>query len=507
MTKYGRLLSATAVSAVLAFAAFTSFPAPANSAAAPEATQIHQSQPRVVSPGASEQSLTVYSNLFAIVQEIRQVDLQSGANSIQLDGVSSQYTPQTLMIVSVEGGDFGLRSVSYQPANLSAQRLLTLSIGKKVTITYGTNGGAAQSITGKLLSVTDGELIVLPDVTPDQPRIINKRDSVELPELPAGLSRTSSLTLDGQAAKTGPHALKIVYQTGGLSWAATHSVVFDEKSNTLRVFDTSVSVQNGSGTAFADVTLKLLAGDVRNNSPRAAGARFDGAERAMAPMAAEATSESVGEQKLYAVPGKVTLTEGENKQIPLFSARNVPVNPEFVLPPNGLGRQAPNGKLGVNLILKVTNEQASRLGKPIPAGGVKVYQSDSAGLLQLTATPSIGHIAIGEKFELNLGTSTDVKAERKLVDFKEDARPTRPSITPVEEAPRFRTETWEVTVFNYKTDRAVDVKVQEAFGGKTDFLNSTHKFEKDAAGFFNTTVKVPAGSQTVVTFTVRTQIN
>ncbi len=52
---------------------------------------------------------------------------------------------------------------------------------------------------------------------------------------------------------------------------------------------------------------------------------------------------------------------------------------------------------------------------PLPAGIVKVYQRNSENKLQLTASSDIKELAVDETFEIGIGTSSDVKAERTLV--------------------------------------------------------------------------------------------
>lgn len=461
-----------------------------------------QAQQSTASP-AQQQTLTVYSSRFAVVQEIRKADLKAGANSVQLGGVSGQYRPQTLMVVSVEGsGQFTLRAVSYQQANLNSAGLLSSAVGKQITVSYGVGSGSSV-ITGKLIAVSDGELIILPSDQPNSPRIIRSRDQVSVPELPQELSSTPSLTLQADAAKEGPYAFRILYQSGGFAWTATHSAVYDEKAGKLTTLDSSVAITNDSGTAYKGVDVNLLSGDVQDNS----GARIrpfaadeaPGGARLMAASPAEAAVQSVGEQKLYTLPGKVDINIGENKQIPLLTAHDIPVDREYYFSIYG---DTDGNSQSVNVRLHVTDDSKHNLGKPLPAGAVRIYQPDTKGNLQLTGTTRVKDVAVGENFNLELGTTTDVKFSTKVVSDVQDPRPTDAQDT----KPLYETQVFEVTISNSKAND-VTVNLRQTVPVGASIVQSSHKFVKENATSQYAPVAVAHNGQTVVRFTLSTRIN
>ena len=67
------------------------------------------------------------------------------------------------------------------------------------------------------------------------------------------------------------------------------------------------------------------------------------------------------------------------------------------------------------------NEQQSGLGMPMPAGIVRVYQSDSSGGTQFVGEDRIDHTPKDETLNLKIGNAFDVVAERKQIDFEKIA--------------------------------------------------------------------------------------
>ena len=64
------------------------------------------------------------------------------------------------------------------------------------------------------------------------------------------------------------------------------------------------------------------------------------------------------------------------------------------------------------------NEEKSGLGMPMPAGTVRVYQSDSNGGVQFVGEDRIMHTPKDETLNLKIGHAFDVVAERKQTDFR-----------------------------------------------------------------------------------------
>lgn len=495
--------------------------------------------------------LTVYEG-FAVVQQTRPLHLKDGANQIQLEGMPTQYLPSTLVVLDFEGaGTFTLGPVSYQQANFTAQTILSRSVGKQVNLKIRSNAGRQRSIEGKLLSVLGDQLLI--EKASGKPALVRFQDLEEtelLDGVPEGLNEKAYLAVAALAESAGSYKVRVLFRTGGLTWSANHSAVYDESQGRLTRLDSSVFVVNNSGASYHDAELHLLAGNIGQQ-----GGGYESGGGGMRMMAAaapqrhsirQAKSQTVGEHKLYTAPTAITLNEGESLQVPLFQATEVPVVREYFLPQQsryqGYQQNEGEGLTPVSIRLKLVNDADHKLGNPLPAGEVSIYQPDNGGTLQLTGNASLDHVATGEAFGLTIGTSTDIKAERKQVESYEEAAEDggeggdegsltsgqapqqspmamggpqlgRPGVPPrgvahfpqteTEDAPKYHIEKWEVTVHNFKADRAVEVVVMEEFPGNYELIESSHEFAKETSTRSAATVKVEAGSRTTLSYSVR----
>lgn len=79
-------------------------------------------------------------------------------------------------------------------------------------------------------------------------------------------------------------------------------------------------------------------------------------------------------------------------------------------------------KDSVEVFYQFKNETNGGLGMPMPAGTVRVYQSDSTGGVQFVGEDRIEHTPKDEVLNLKIGTASDVVCERKQVDFQKTER-------------------------------------------------------------------------------------
>lgn len=441
--------------------------------------------------------VTVFGDGFAQVEETRIVDLKAGKNLIQLNGVAAKYHQDSLRIIDVKGkGEFKYKSATYQPANLTSSRILELSVGKPITARLGT-GLTARIVRGKLISVSGGQMII---EASDGTTHVTSTSDIDLPGLPAGLSATASLVMEAEVTTAGTYEINFLYETEGLNWSAKHSVVYDEETRKIGSFETTVNLVNQSGTTFENANLWLLSGAVRE---RGGALKASGYARREAALSADSAAvESVGERKVYRVPGRVNIGDGQSRQIPLFTGKNVPVVHEYFV--SGSSQYGNTGLVPVNARLKLKNCDADNLGTPLPAGIVKVYQRNSENKLQLTASSQVKELAIDETFEIGIGTSSDVKAERTLVKSNRIA-PNNQGIrtTLVQQAPEWESQDFSVKVHNFKAKKAVDVIVEvDVPADQDDVQPLTRTSATEAFGM----VHVEAGKDATLNYTLRVRV-
>ena len=131
------------------------------------------------------------------------------------------------------------------------------------------------------------------------------------------------------------------------------------------------------------------------------------------------------------------------------------------------------------------NEEKGGLGMPMPAGTVRVYQSDSNGGVQFVGEDRIAHTPKDEVLNLKIGNAFDVVCERNQVDFEKIG----PNVYEVEYA---------ITLRNRKST-PITVEVNEPVGAATwRMLHASHKWTKTAAFAAQFIVPVEAGAETGV---------
>lgn len=453
-----------------------------------------------VTQAASSVDVTVYGEGFGQVEEQRQVRLSAGKNRIQLNGIAAQYRQDSLSIISTAGpGEFRFKSATYQPANLTAERVLELSVGKQVTATVG-SGASARQVTGTLASVRGGQVII---TAGDTTHIASTGD-IQVGKLVEGLSNSASLVIEADVTSAGTYTLNYLYETDGLGWNAKHTLVYNEEKQTLESFRTTVNVVNASGTSFENANLWLLSGSVRP-APGGVRLRAAAAEYAAAPKLADIASvESVGERKVFRIPGKVTIGDGQSRQLPLFSGANVTVEHEYYVPAPQYYGEPSNGFSPVSARLKLKNCSEHNLGTPLPGGAVKVLQRNSEGKLQLTANASIREVAKDEQFDISIGTSSDVKFERVLTKASAVAANPNLRIRPNQQVPEYQDQEFEVKVHNFKDKKAVDVLVEVTVPVEQNNLAPlTRRNATTATG----TVHVEPGQDATLNYTLRVRTN
>jgi hypothetical protein len=135
------------------------------------------------------------------------------------------------------------------------------------------------------------------------------------------------------------------------------------------------------------------------------------------------------------------------------------------------------------------DNKGAQLGKPLPAGVVRVYAKDSKGAAQFVGEDRISHTAKNENVRLKLGEAFDITADRKQTSYKKLAD------NLVETA-------YQVELRNAK-DEAVTVRVVEPLPGDWEVVQESIKGSKESARVNVWNVALPAGGTTVLTYSVR----
>ncbi len=440
-------------------------------------------------------SVTVYNSDSALVRDVRNLDLPRGTFDLSFMDIAATVNPATVLFRSLsEPSRVSVLEQNYEYDLLEPDKLLRKYVGRDVTLVRNRQVDGTteeEEVTAHLLSYNN------------QPvwRIGNEivtglhADHIRFPELPTTLYSRPTLIWTLENAGASRHRVEAKYLASKLSWNADYvlTVTRDDKAGDI---DGWVTLTNGSGTAFRNAKLQLVAGDlnrVRQNLDRML--RAEEASARPYPAAAPMAQEAFSEYHLYTLGRKTTINNNETKQVSMLSGTGFPVQKRYVVNGNqfyyhNAARPGAPIKDSVEVFYQFKNDEKSGLGMPMPAGTVRVYQADSSGGAQFVGEDRIMHTPKDETLNLKIGNAFDVVCERNQVDFVKIAT----NVYEIEYA---------ITLRNRKTT-PITVEVNEPVGAATwRMLTASHKWTKTAAFAAQFIVPVDAGAETVLKFRVR----
>lgn len=423
-----------------------------------------------VAASAQQQGVTIYNQGASVVTEARSISLQKGVQDIQWSALPDQLLPQTLLL---QGQGVELLGSRYLGDTLNAQAVLKRRQGQNITLLRDDGQGGDITRTAQLVSASqpvlvkvDGRIEVLDANSPWR---------IAFASLPPALTATPALNLRVKAESGGTTPLRLTYQVNGLGWSGEYVGRYDDDAQTLRLHGQAV-LRNNSGGDFVDAKVDLIAGDIARaggGRPYPVMARAQAFKSDAAPEAAPAF-----EYYRYDLPGKLTLANGETRNVSLFKSQSFPVKREYRIE-NGWRSVGDKSIAHAQIRIGFNNT----LNKPLPAGTVRVYDASASPLL--LGEDHIGHTAKKQPVSLTLGRAFDISAERIMVDQTRDGQ----------------TRTWQrrIVVSNAK-DRAVKVKVVESLPGDWKILSESLTHTKIDANRVAWIVGVPKGGKAVLNY-------
>jgi hypothetical protein len=329
------------------------------------------------------------------------------------------------------------------------------------------------------------------------------------PLFPSELVRTApEATLSLDATKNRPNT-QLAYVAQGVTWEATYQAIIGNGQASVggAATVTSQSLRSDS----ADV--QLVAGSI-NRSRESKEAPFAlqavvvsgvAARAAPAPMPSE---QAVGETHVYSLPARLALEPGVPVTTALFPRTSTPLTQEFVVPGvlpwrGWFGQQqGDQNQVPVQVWYTFKRVKGTPFGdRPLPGGTMQLYQADSSGRLQLIGEATIGHTPVAKDVRVQSGDAFDVTAERIQTDYnQEQLAPLRRGLPSRQRI----TASYRVTVTNAKTD-TVTVDVRESHFGTWSVTESSVAAEKLSSTETRFRIRVPAGGQTVLTYTLQVE--
>ncbi|HEV2388717.1 MAG TPA: DUF4139 domain-containing protein [Candidatus Acidoferrales bacterium] len=438
-------------------------------------------------------AITIYNADFALVNETRRARLPAGAVRLEFEDVPATIEPATVHLRLSRG--LQVLDESYEYDVLNPERLLEKYVGKEITLVLRSqqSGAARDEDVKALLLSTNGPVWKIGGEIVTGLAPVGYR----FPELPGGLYTRPTLVWTLRDGDAGERSLDVSYLADNLTWAASYVLDLgrDGRPGDLEGW---VSLTNNSGATFPDAQLSLVAGAVhRASAPRPGPPPAMPMARSVVVggVAGQFAEEAAGEYHLYQLDRRITLQNNESKQISLLAAAAVPVAQTYVVEgtPYFYRQPLPQGQPAqeaVKVYLSFRNDAASGLGQPLPAGVIRVYQSDNRGNLQLLGEDNIGHTAKDETARLYIGNAFDIAAERHQTDYRRISD-------------RVRESAFEITLRNHKNE-PVTIQVREPVGGSWEVLESNYPAKKIDA--FTLGFDVPLGANAAASLTYRVRV-
>ncbi len=420
-------------------------------------------------------SLTVYKNDFGMVHERRTVSLRPGANQVNIGGVSNMLDPNSVLFESPKGAR--VVSTTYELGSGSNAGLMQRLAGKEVEFIWtSSNGEEGDKITGRLEPTSDGGFLLR---VGDRVYINPKGTLVG----PASVSSLPGLAARVESDGAGDQVLGISYLTRGLSWTADYVAHLDSDAETLSL-ECWASIENLTGMPFADASVTFVAGNP-NRAVSQDRHRIKAEADATLPMNAVADpdmrAEAAGEGYQYKAKDRANIGVDQISRVRMFEAASVPVKLDYSvrLPYLGGWGEQSGRRQNAQLAISLLNSKKHGLGQPMPAGAVRIYQSDGTAN-RYTGAGSLADLAVNSRTSLTLSDVFDVTAEAAILKSQ------RVSKNVVRKSLR-------VVVRNAKP-KAVEVRlVQEIYG--THSWAEGDKPQKLNASTLQWKVMVPANGQ------------
>jgi hypothetical protein len=439
-------------------------------------------------------SVTVYNSNLALVRDVRQIHLPSGVFPLRFEDVAASINPTTVHFRSLaDPAKLSVIEQNYEYDLLDPQKLLQKYIGREVTL-------VRSELEGNSTHWVETKALLLADNNGPVWKIGNEivtgmsADSYRFPDLSENLySRPTLLwTLENRGAAS--QRVEASYLTINMSWSADYvlTVARDEKNADL---DGWVTLTNGSGVAYHNAKLQLVAGEIHEVTAYAAPRALKSAVMTT-DMAKQQQfeQEAFSEYHLYTLGRRTSIQNNESKQISLLEGSGVPVQKTlrvegqayYYRNSQGIGNPITEP---VKVFYRFRNEEKGGLGMPLPAGIVRVYQSDSKGGAQFVGEDRISHTPKDETINIYVGNAFDVVCERKQMDYKKLSG----NLYEME---------YQITLRNHK-DGPITVDVREPLGGDWEIVNSNFKETKLSSTAIGFSVPVEKNGTATLDYRVR----
>ena len=434
--------------------------------------------------------LTVYKSDFAEIRDTRDVNLNGQSTHVELTNVSKTLDPKSVIFEWPGQKDREVTSNTYDLGVGSSDGLLKRFVGREVEFVWRSNNGSeGQRIKGTLELADGGVVLKVGDkyyVNPDGTIIAPGGDR---------LVTSPTLSADVQSSNFGPAKLRTSYLSRGMSWSADYVGTISPDSNMLDLVCWA-SITNQTGVEYPSAKITLVTGSP--NVALADGAVLTGSGREMSGYAGESNTRAsvasapvaaptaTGELYSYEVKAPATIGQNQMNRVRMLSADRVPIKRDYSIELSpGLGDGV---RQNAQMAISFTNSKSAGLGKPLPQGSVRVYESSRERQTYVGGS-DIRDVPKDDKVVLTLSDCIDLYS--------------RSSVTKtVRENKHQFVRSYHADLYNEKPKDMILRLVFSSSETSKLVSESSHSVRKDAATF-EWKVEVPAGRHVPLDFSIR----
>jgi hypothetical protein len=399
-------------------------------------------------PGPDEEvrldDLDVLEGL-AMIRETRIVDVPAGRSRILFRGVADTMIPQT---AAVEGLPGALVERNQDYNLLTPGALIEAAVGQEVTLVRQTPGGGPE--TRERAVVRSGAQGPVLDFGGRMEALGCSRwhERIVFDEVPLALTERPTFSVLADVPTAGRYRIALSYLATGLAWSADYVARIAPNERTLDLTGW-VTLANQTSISFANAPTDVVAGTLERDDETAppeveptvlqnncwsTGTRARVEEivqtaYAMAPMPSPpaggveevvvtgtmARQTDLGDYKLYTLPEPTTVASRQTKQVMFLDQKAVPFERLYAYRFDW-DEYDEEEKPAPTVVLRLRNEKAAGLGKPLPSGGVAVLEPSAAGAPVLAGQWRVKDTPVGLPVELELGRAMDVSVEVSVVE-------------------------------------------------------------------------------------------
>lgn len=429
---------------------------------------------------AKKPVITIYNSNLGLVQEEQSLTLKKGRQTVAITDVAAKIQPATVHLDVGENQGFQLLEQNFQYDLVNSEKVFDKYLGNQVTLISDND----ESLFGTLLARDGSSLILRND--DGSIRIVNTGNIKQyiFPELPEGLIVQPTLQWILDVRRAGTYPVSLRYLTEGMSWNAEYILQLGQNEKDHGVLSSWVTLQNNSGTTFADATIKLVAGNIHRAGQQEKGPipQQLSLQRAQA---APVSERQLFEYHLYQIGFPTTLNQNSMKQVVLREPAEITYQRIYTFE----HRERESAKQeNVRVAISFRNTKENNLGIPLPAGVVRMMQEDVDGAEVLVGEDQINHTPADEEVRLTAGTAFDIVGSRQIVNYERRGN---------------SSERWTVDIDlrNHK-ESAVTVTVLDQYYGDWEILSESMTSERPNATTVRYEVKVPAQGEAKIQYTV-----